>query len=146
MKLTKKGHYAVKALVDLSLQANSAPSAVSQIALRQDIPAPFLEKLLIRMRQAGLINSIRGAKGGYQLAHSPQEITLGQILLAVGENLESIPLLQDEATGADWVTVTLWRKINEKMQESLNHITLADLYYDARSRQASQGQENNFII
>lgn len=147
MKLTTKGHYAVKALLDLSLQPNFKPTSVNAIALRQDLPAPYLEKILIEIRQAGLINSVRGSRGGYQLAHQTHEISLGQILEAVGENLESIPLeIKNQTTSADWVTVALWRKLNQKIKQAIYSITLADLYYDARSRQASQGEENNFVV
>ncbi|MBE9222814.1 RrF2 family transcriptional regulator [Cyanobacterium stanieri LEGE 03274] len=147
MKLTTKGHYAVKALLDLSLQPNFKPTSVRAIALRQDIPAPYLEKILIKIRQAGLINSVRGAQGGYQLAYQTDQISLGQILEAVGENLESMPLdINSQNNSADWVTVALWRKLNQKIKQAIYSITLADLYYDARSRQASQGEENNFIV
>ena len=64
MKLTTRGHYSVKALLDLSLQPHQKPIAVKTIALRQSIPAPYLEKLLIEMRRAGLVESVRGAAGG----------------------------------------------------------------------------------
>ncbi|AUC60292.1 Rrf2 family transcriptional regulator [Cyanobacterium sp. HL-69] len=147
MKLTTKGHYAVKALLDLSLQPNFKPTSVRAIALRQDIPAPYLEKILIKIRHAGLINSVRGSQGGYQLAYETDQISLGQILEAVGENLESMPLgINNQNTSTDWVTVALWRKLNQKIKQAIYSITLADLYYDARSRQASQGEENNFIV
>ncbi|WP_069790166.1 Rrf2 family transcriptional regulator [Cyanobacterium sp. IPPAS B-1200] len=147
MKLTTKGHYAVKALLDLSLQPNFKPTSVRAIALRQDIPAPYLEKILIKIRHAGLINSVRGSQGGYQLAYETNQISLGQILEAVGENLESMPLgINNQNTSTDWVTVALWRKLNQKIKQAIYSITLADLYYDARSRQASQGEENNFIV
>ncbi|MGY6528591.1 MAG: Rrf2 family transcriptional regulator [Cyanobacterium sp.] len=147
MKLTTKGHYAVKALLDLSLQPDFKPTSVRAIALRQNIPAPYLEKILIKIRQAGLINSVRGSQGGYQLAHETDEISLGQILEAVGENLESMPLdISGQNNSTDWVTVALWRKLNQKIRQAIYSITLADLYYDARSRQASLGEENNFIV
>lgn len=64
MKLTTRGHYSVKALLDLSLQPGYRPTSVKAIAHRQDLPAPYLEKLLIELRRAGLVNSVRGAHGG----------------------------------------------------------------------------------
>ncbi len=90
MKLTTRGHYSVKALLDLSLQPRGTPVSVKSIALRQDIPAAYLEKLLIEMRRAGLVRSFRGAQGGYQLARSANRISLGQILEAVGETIEPL--------------------------------------------------------
>jgi Rrf2 family transcriptional regulator, iron-sulfur cluster assembly transcription factor len=147
MKLTTRGHYSVKALLDLSLQADYAPASVRAIAKRQDIPAPYLEKLLIEMRRAGLVKSIRGTQGGYQLAREPTKISLGQILEAVGESLTQIPQPAAQPTQAeDWVTFTLWQRLNQKLKEALYSITLADLYYDARSWQASLGEEASFVV
>jgi Rrf2 family transcriptional regulator, iron-sulfur cluster assembly transcription factor len=147
MKLTTRGHYSVKALLDLSLHPRDAPISVKAIAKRQDIPAPYLEKLLIEMRRAGLVKSIRGSIGGYQLAKEPAQISVGQILEAVGESLSHLPYqTQTAAQAEDWVTFTLWQRLNQKLKEALYSITLADLYYDARSWQASLGEEANFVV
>ncbi len=147
MKLTTRGHYSVKALLDLSLQPGYGPVSVRAIANRQDIPAPYLEKLLIEMRRAGLVKSIRGVQGGYQLAKPPIEISLGQILEAVGETVTPLPHhTPTPAQAEDWVTFTLWRRLDQKLKEALYSITLADLYYDARSWQAAQGEEASFIV
>ncbi|MDH6061126.1 RrF2 family transcriptional regulator [Chrysosporum bergii ANA360D] len=147
MKLTTKGHYSVKALLDLSLQPNYGPVSVKAIALRQKIPAPYLEKLLIAMRRAGLVKSIRGSIGGYQLALKPGQISIGQILEAVGETITRLPHhTPTPAQTEDWVTFTLWQRLNQKLKEALYTITLADLYYDARSWQASLGEEASFVV
>ncbi len=147
MKLTTRGHYSVKALLDLSLQPGYGPASVKTIAHRQDLPAPYLEKLLIEMRRTGLVYSVRGAQGGYQLARSPAEISLGQILEAVGETIEPLPRQTPDANLAeDWVTFTLWRRLHQKLKEALYSISLADLYYDARSWQAAQGEETSFVV
>ncbi len=147
MKLTTRGHYSVKALLDLSLQPDYGPTSVRAIALRQDLPAPYLEKLLIEMRRADLVYSIRGAQGGYQLARSPAEISLGEILAAVGETIEPLPHhIPDAAQAEDWVTFTIWRRLHQKLKEALYSITLADLYYDARSWQAARGEETSFVV
>ncbi|MBH8574131.1 Rrf2 family transcriptional regulator [Nostocaceae cyanobacterium CENA369] len=147
MKLTTRGHYSVKALLDLSLQPSYGPVSVRAIALRQDIPAPYLEKLLIEMRRAGLVKSIRGSIGGYQLAKEPAQISIGQILEAVGETVTNLHHHTPTPTQAeDWVTFTLWHRLNQKLKEALYSITLADLYYDARSWQASLGEEANFVV
>jgi Rrf2 family protein len=147
MKLTTKGHYSVKALLDLSLQPNYGPTSVKAIASRQNLPAPYLEKLLIKMRRVGLVNALRGSQGGYQLAYQPTEISLGQILEAVGEKIEPLPGYNpDTSCAEDWVTFSLWKRLNQKLKEALYSISLADLYYDARSWQASQGEETSFIV
>ena len=147
MKLTTRSHYSVKALLDLSLQAEYGPASVSAIANRQNLPAPYLEKLLIQMRQAGIVRSIRGSQGGYQLASKPEKISLGIILDAVGETIQPLPHHSPDINIAeDWVTFSLWQRLHEKLKSALYTITLADLYYDARSWQAARGEENNFIV
>ena len=147
MKLTTRGHYSVKALLDLSLQRGYGPMSVREIATRQDLPAPYLEKLLIEMRKAGLVQSIRGSVGGYKLARSPAQISLGQILEAVGETIEPLPRHpRTQAQAEDWVTFTLWQRMHQKLKEALYGITLADLYYDARSWQAAQGEATSFVV
>jgi Rrf2 family transcriptional regulator, iron-sulfur cluster assembly transcription factor len=148
MKLTTRGHYSVKAMLDLSLQPGYGPASVSAIANRQYLPIPYLEKLLIELRRAGLVKSIRGAHGGYQLAKKPTQISLSDILVAVGESMvtDKPDLVTDSKLAADWVTLMVWRRLNEKLQAALASISLADLYYDARSWQAAQGEVTNYII
>lgn len=147
MKLTTRGHYSVKALLDLSLRPGYGPASVKAIAQHQGIPAPYLEKLLIELRQANIVISIRGSQGGYQLARSPAQISLGQILEAVGETIEPLPRHQPCAEQVeDWVTFTLWNRLHKKLQEALHNISLEDLYFDARSWQASQGETSSFIV
>lgn len=155
MLLTTRGHYSVKALLDLTLQPGGGPASVKSIALRQNLPAPYLEKLLMEMRRAGLVVSVRGAQGGYRLAREPGKIYLGQILVAVGERIEPLPkqnlwgdrsLTADASRASDWVTLTLSNRLQQKLKEALYRISLEDLYFDARSWQASQGEESSFIV
>lgn len=147
MKLTTKGHYSVKALLDLSLQQGFGPTSVKAIAHRQELPAPYLEKLLIHMRRAGIVKSVRGAQGGYQLARHPSQISLGQILEAVGETIDPLPRYAPDCEQAeDWVTFSLWNRLHQKLKESLYSISLEDLYFDARSWQAAQGEETSFVV
>lgn len=147
MKLTTRGHYSVKALLDLSLQPDYGPTSVRAIAQRQDLPAPYLEKLLIELRRAGLVHSVRGAQGGYQLSRPPAQISMGQILEAVGESIEPLGHhLPNTEQAEDWVTFTLWKRLHQRLKESLYGISLEDLYYDARSWQASQGEQTSFVV
>jgi Rrf2 family transcriptional regulator, iron-sulfur cluster assembly transcription factor len=148
MKLTTRGHYSVKALLDLSLQPRFGPASVTDIAQRQSLPAPYLEKLLIELRRGGLVKSLRGVQGGYQLARSPSQISLGQILEAVGEWIEPFPdsVPEDKPNAEDWVTVAVWKRLQQHLKTVLYGITLEDLYYDARSWQAAQGAETSFTV
>jgi Rrf2 family transcriptional regulator, iron-sulfur cluster assembly transcription factor len=147
VKLTTRGHYSVKALLDLSLQPGYGPASVQSIAKRQALPAPYLEKLLIALRQAGLVVSVRGAQGGYRLAKKPGQIFVGDILAAVGESIDPVLLtITEPELAADWVMMSLWQKLQTKMQVAVNSVSLADLYYDARSWQAAQGEESNYTV
>lgn len=158
MKLTTRGHYSVKALLDLSLQPTGQISSVSAISARQRLPAPYLEKLLIELRRSHLVSSVRGAQGGYRLAKAPAEISLGQILEAVGESTNALAsgmtssMSRDLAGGVtsggaeDWVTSMLWQRLQQKLREAFYTITLEDLYYDARSWQAAQGEGASFVV
>jgi Rrf2 family transcriptional regulator, iron-sulfur cluster assembly transcription factor len=155
MKLTTRGQYSVKAMLDLSLQPGYGPASVSAIATRQHLPMPYLEKLLIELRRAGLVKSLRGAQGGYKLAKKPTQISLSDILVAVGESMvvdkpdldeSGSPPRTDTNLAADWVTLMVWSRLNEKLQAALASISLADLYYDARSWQAAQGEVSSYII
>jgi Rrf2 family transcriptional regulator, iron-sulfur cluster assembly transcription factor len=148
MKLTTRGHYSVKALLDLSLQPHYGPASVNDIALRQTLPAPYLEKLLIELRKAKIVRSMRGAQGGYQLARSPAQISLGQILEAIGEWDEPFPIMaqEDRSNAEDWVAAAVWKRLGQHLKTILQGITLEDLYYDARSWQAAQGAETNFTV
>ncbi|MEL6246725.1 MAG: RrF2 family transcriptional regulator [Cyanobacteria bacterium J06627_15] len=148
--MTTRSHYSVKAMLDLSLQPSGQLASVRAIAQRQALPAPYLEKLLIALRQAGLVKSVRGPQGGYALAKAPAQISLGQILDAVGESTALLKPAYPSAhalnQAEDWVTVTLWQRLHQKLKESLHSISLEELYYDARSWQAAQGEETNFVV
>ena len=154
MKLTTRSYYSVKAMVDLSLQPPGQLASVRAIAQRQNLPAPYLEKLLIALRRAGLVKAVRGVQGGYALAKAPAHISLGQILEAVGESAALLkvvcpPLSSPQAqadNAADWVTVRLWQRLHQRLKASLYGISLEELYYDARSWQAAQGEETHFVV
>ena len=147
MKLTTKVHYSVKALLDLTLQPNFGPASVRSIAMRQQLPAPYLEKLLIQLRQADIVRAYRGTSGGYQLAKAPEDITLEQIFLALEETMEPLtPPDSSDTQATDWVTQSVWRQLQQKFNQALYSITLAELYFDARSWQAAQGQKTQFIV
>jgi Rrf2 family transcriptional regulator, iron-sulfur cluster assembly transcription factor len=147
MKLTTRGHYSVKALLDLAFQPNYGPASVNAIATRQQLPAAFLEKLLIELRRAGLVQSIRGVQGGYQLAKPPAAISLGEILTAVGETIEPLSRQKPTANQAeDWVTFAVWNRLHQKMRDAVYSISLEDLYFDARSWQAAQGSDTSFVV
>ena len=101
----------------------------------------------MKLRKAGLVQTVRGPQGGYRLARAPQEITLGAILRAVGEHQALVDKwTPDPTTSSDWVALALWRRLGAQMAQALEQVTLQDLYHDARSHQAAQGKDTDFII
>ena len=122
----------------LCFQPGQKPS-VKEIAVRQDIPATYLEKLLIEMRRGGLVVSFRGAHGGYQLAKLPAQISLGEILESVGETIEPfLKYVPNPSQAEDWVTYCIWNRMHKKLSEALYNISLEDLYYDEAAGSLSQ--------
>lgn len=80
MKLSKRGEYGLKALIDLAASDSDAVIRIRELAEREQIPVKFLEQILLTLKHAGLLQSRRGMNGGYYLARPPEEITLGQIV------------------------------------------------------------------
>jgi len=128
MKLTTKGRYAVTAMMDLALHAKLDHVALTDIAERQNISLTYLEKLFGSLRKAGLINSVRGAKGGYMLARADKEISLADILVAADEQ---IILTCGDGKSCDehnpCLTHNLWTNLSREFFEFLNNKKLSDL-------------------
>ena len=128
MKLTTKGRYAVTAMMDLALHAKIDAIALTDIATRQNISSAYLEQLFSSLRKAGLINSTRGAKGGYQLARSDKEISLADILLAADEEID---LTCGGGKTCDenqpCLTHSLWNNLSEEFFIFLDGKKLSDL-------------------
>src|SRR6056297_711617 len=90
MKLSTKGRYAMVALADLALQESDALVNLTEISKRQDISLPYLEQLFVKLRRAGLVDSVRGPGGGYRLARPPSDIRVADILAAVDETVDAL--------------------------------------------------------
>ena len=90
MKLSTKGRYAIIALADLALQGGGELSSVGEIAKRQDISLNYLEQLFVKLRRAGLVESVRGPGGGYRLARTASEIRVSEVLEAVDETISAL--------------------------------------------------------
>ncbi len=135
MKLSKRGEYGLKALIDLASQ--DEPTAVTQIkdiAARQQIPVKFLEQILLTLKNAGLLRSRAGVGGGYYLAKAPAEITLGQVVRTLDGPLAPIPCVsqtayercvcEDEATCGLRLTML---DVRNAIADILDQTTLADV-------------------
>ena len=129
MRLTTKGRFAVTAMVDLALRQNRGPVTLAAISERQHISLSYLEQLFGKLRRAALVSSVRGPGGGYNLAQPPAAISVADIVSAVDEPMDATQCGGKENCHDDkrCMTHDLWATLNEKMQEYLSSVTLADL-------------------
>ena len=137
MKLSTKGRYGLRALLDLAVHQEHGPVSIQSIAARQDISESYLEQIIGKLRKAGLVKSIRGAQGGYQLALEPGDISVGDVLRALEGNLDAVECngFQDDGacSGKDLcVTKYVWKKINESINETVDEIKLDQLVEEIR--------------
>jgi len=128
MKVAAKTEYACLAILELAARYGSGePVRIRDIAEPHGIPARFLVQILLQLKSAGLVNSTRGAAGGYQLVKSPEEITLGQVM-AVIEGAETEPTSNlSDTTPTAHVLLDAWRKIADVHRQMLASITFAEL-------------------
>lgn len=130
MRLSTTARYGLRAMSDLCTHShNSEPVPVSDIAFRQNIPVNYLEQLFGKLRRGGLLESVRGAQGGYLLARKADEITIADILLALGEPFIFGSCQTDKGceNAATCPTFNLWRKVKGSVDEILESTTLEDI-------------------
>lgn len=129
MRLTTKGRYAVTAMLDLAMNAESGPISLADISKRQEISLSYLEQLFARLRRAGLVGSVRGPGGGYLLAMAPTEITVARVIQAVNESVDSTRCggLSDCQQGDTCLTHHLWCELSEHIHDFLEQVTLGQL-------------------
>ena len=136
MKLSTKGRYGLRAMVDIAVYSQDSPVPISAIAERQNISVRYLEQLLPKLKKAGIIKSIRGAQGGYMLDKDPKDISAGDILRTLEGDLTPIDCAAftgDTSTcsGTKFcVTKTVWQRINDSVQQAVDSITLQELMED----------------
>ncbi len=137
MKLSTKGRYGLRAMIDLARYSEEEPVSISSIAARQDISERYLEQLVGMLKKAGLVRSIRGAAGGYVLARGTGEISVGDVLRALEGSLEPVRCAafysEEGCTAADGcVTKYVWQKINESINDTVDHMMLDELVQESR--------------
>ncbi len=140
MRLTSKGRYAVRAILDLTFHSHGRPVRLQEISNRQQISLHYLEQLFRRLRKGFVVKSVRGPGGGYILSRSMNEISIKEILISVGENIN--PARDLVGTGdikTDTVefvlTKTYFETLGVIMQDYLTKASLGDLVHKARGTQ-----------
>ena len=138
MKLSTKGRYGLRAMIDLARYSEVEPVSINSIAARQNISERYLEQLVALLRKAGLVKSIRGATGGYILAKDAAEISVGDILRALEGSLEPVKCAafysEEGCMASDGcVTKYVWQKINDSINETVNQMMLDDLVRESKN-------------
>lgn len=147
MRLTTRGRYAVTALLDLALQPVDQTITLAEIAARQSISVAYLEQLFAKLKRHGLVSSVRGANGGYRLAHSSQDIAVLQIIEAVNESVDATRCDHKSncQNGAMCLTHDLWQDLSTHIEDYLSGITLASLV-DRKNVQTVVMRQNSSSI
>ncbi len=147
MKLSTKGRYGLRAMIDMARYSEKEPVSISSIAVRQEISEGYLEQLVSLLKKAGLVKSIRGAGGGYILARNMAEISVGDILRALEGSLEPVrcaAFYSEEGCMASdgCVTKYVWQKINESINRTVDEMKLDELVRESR-RLNPDGEHSN---
>ena len=135
--MSTRGDYAARALLSLALHGEATPTSVRDIAERTGLPQPYLEQILLALKGAGLVRSKRGVGGGYVLARTPADITLGEVVSAVDGPIVVGDFGRPHEGGAcdhegQCVLLSVWSDVGEHMRRHLDSFTLADCVSKAR--------------
>ncbi len=140
MRVTMKSDYGLRAMIDLAAHYGAGPIASGAIASRQRIPEHFLDQLLVMLRRAGLLKSLRGPQGGHLLARPPAEITMGDVIRALDGNtapMECLPTPSACELTPGCAIRDIWRQVEDYAQHLLESTTLAQLAQKHRIPQQS---------
>ena len=131
MKISTKGRYALRMMIDLAQNKEGKPVSVKEIAGRQNISEKYLEQIIAVLNKAGYVKSVRGPQGGYMLLKEPKEYTVGMILRLTEGNLAPVECLECEenlcARKENCATLKVWEKLDKSIKSVVDNITLEDL-------------------
>ncbi len=147
MKLSTRGRYGVRALLDLALHQGEGPVLLKDIARRQEFSLPYLEHLITPLIAAGLVKSTRGARGGVFLLKSPAEIKLGEVVQLLEGSIAPVDCVNDPKIchrSASCVTRDIWIEMKRAMSQVLDSTTIQDLV--ERQRQKGQIETGMYYI
>ena len=151
MKLSTKGRYGLRALIDLALYSENEAASIASISARQQISESYLEQLIAKLRKAGLVVSVRGAGGGDNRAQPASEISVGDVLRALEGSLDAVkcPGLEDESgcEGSEYcVTKYVWQRINDSINKTVDEIKLDQLIQESKNKRDEAGTVGSCCI
>ncbi len=138
MKISTKGRYALRLMVDLALNNNGENISLKEISARQGISVKYLEQIISMLNRAGYVKSERGSNGGYRLTKKPEEYTVGMILRLTEGSLAPIACVDEDGAGCDrfeqCATFSVWKKLNDAINGVVDNITVADLVLEQKEK------------
>ncbi|PKM56852.1 MAG: Rrf2 family transcriptional regulator [Firmicutes bacterium HGW-Firmicutes-3] len=132
MKLSTKGRYGLRAMIDLAIHSKENQVSIKSISERQEISENYLERIIALLKKAGYVKSTRGAQGGYMLTKKPEQISVGNILRALEGDLNPVDcsLINDDKVCLEsglCVTKFVWKRISDSINDVVDNISLQDL-------------------
>ncbi|MBF7096030.1 RrF2 family transcriptional regulator [Alkalibacter mobilis] len=136
MKLSTKGRYGLRALIDLAFYGSNGHQSLGQIAERQNISEIYLEQVFATLRKNGIVKSIKGAQGGYFLNADPDKLSVAEILRILEGDFSIIDQASEEVTNSLTLCINMnvWEKIDEEINEYLDAVTLKRLVEDYKNK------------
>ena len=142
MRISTKGRYALRMMVDLAEHVNCGYISLKDIAQRQGISKKYLEQIIPILNRSDILKTTRGAQGGYMLAKDPEKYTVGDILRLTEGSLAPVACLESGAEACPrrecCPTLPMWSKLNGMIQDFFDGITLADLIATGEEKEASK--------
>jgi Rrf2 family protein len=139
MRITYKGDYAMKALLDLSIHYGEGPVQIHDLAKRTDAPVKFLEQVLLELKRGGFVESRRGKEGGYLLAKPPADISVGAVARFIDGPLDPIACLADGYAGCRdlhrCVFRGVWRQVAEATSNIIDNVSFESLAVQLKQKQ-----------
>ena len=145
MKITYKGDYALKTILDLALHYGNGPITIHELAMRADIPIKFLEQILLDLKRGGFVVSRRGHVGGYMLAKHPSKIKLGDVVRFIEGPIEPVACVDNKYKGcsdiARCIFRPVWQRVTESTSKIIDTITFDDLTKRAKQARATSNYQ-----
>lgn len=147
MKLSTRGRYGLRALIDLAAHEDEGAVSTQSIAQRQNISESYLEQLIRMLKKGGLVLSVRGAGGGYRLAKRASEISVGDILRCLEGSLDAVECPAIEGNDCDsanaCVSKFVWKRINDAIAQAVDSVWLSELVEESHKLQTAQAEESH---
>ncbi len=145
MKISTKGRYALRMMLDIAVNDKNGPVRIKDIAQRQGISGKYLEQIVSTLQRAGYLKSTRGAQGGYHLTKPPEYYTVGMILRATEGSLAPVACLDDEINSCErqssCMTLFLWKELHNAIKRIVDGTTLKDLL-----EHQAEAPPNDYVI